>query len=138
MDELEKLLDEAAADIDCPMLTGVLPAILLFADDIVHFSYSASGLQYHLDVLNSLCTKRGVDGDCKEDKEPLSLGSQALQLSILTGTSRTSLSKLMRLTDYLGVLMHCSKGLSPATECLCKAAQRSLELFVESDEEVNS
>ncbi len=41
LDELEKLLEEAAADIDCPRLTEILLAILLFADDIARFSYSA-------------------------------------------------------------------------------------------------
>ncbi len=48
LDELEKLLEEAAADIDCPRLAGILLAILLFADDIALFSYSASRLQKQL------------------------------------------------------------------------------------------
>ncbi len=53
LDELEKLLEEAAAGIDCPMLTGMILAILLFADDIALFSYSALGLQKQLDILSS-------------------------------------------------------------------------------------
>ncbi len=43
LDELEKLLEEAAADVDCPMVTEDLLAILLLADDIAIFPYSASG-----------------------------------------------------------------------------------------------
>ncbi len=39
LDELETLLEEAAADMDCPMLTKTLLAILLFADDLVLLSY---------------------------------------------------------------------------------------------------
>ncbi len=69
--ELEKLLEEAAADIDCPMLTGVLLAILLFADDIALFSYSASGLQKQLDILNSFRAKRGLTVAAKKTKIPV-------------------------------------------------------------------
>ncbi len=42
------------------MLTGILLAILLFADDIAFFSNSASGLQKQLDILNNFCAKRGL------------------------------------------------------------------------------
>ncbi len=68
LDELEKLLEEAAADIDCPRLTEILLAILLFADDIALFSYSASGLQKQLDILSSFCAKRGLTVNVKKTK----------------------------------------------------------------------
>ncbi len=45
LDGLEKLLEEGAAYIDCPMLTEILLAILLIADDIALFSHSGLGLQ---------------------------------------------------------------------------------------------
>ena len=46
LDELEALLCDAADETDCPRLAhALLIATLLFADDIVLFSYSGKGLQ---------------------------------------------------------------------------------------------
>ncbi len=61
-------LEEAAADIDCPMLTmltGTLLAILLLADDIALFTYSASG---HEKQLYNFCAKRGLTVNVKKTK----------------------------------------------------------------------
>ncbi len=69
LDKLEKLLEESATDFDCPMLTGVLLAILLFADEIAIFSYSASGLQEQLGIPNNFLRQAWIDSECKEDKD---------------------------------------------------------------------
>ena len=60
IDEIEAMLKEAKDNIDVPMLLQSLVAILLFADDIALFSYSAEGLQTQLDILQMFCTMRGL------------------------------------------------------------------------------
>ena len=53
VDGLEKHLLETA-DIDAPTLMGVMVPLLLYADDLILMSESASGLQKQLDALASL------------------------------------------------------------------------------------
>ena len=55
LDDLETLLQEASDETDCPRLAELLIAILLFADDIVLFSYSSKGLQRHGHTASLLC-----------------------------------------------------------------------------------
>ena len=68
LDELEELLDNAAASTDCPSLASIILAILLFADDIALFSYSPSGLQKQLDILAQFCSERGLTVNVKKTK----------------------------------------------------------------------
>ncbi len=49
-------------------LADILLAILLFADDIALFSYSASGLQKQLDVLAEFCAARGLTVNVNKTK----------------------------------------------------------------------
>ena len=49
VDGLEKHLLETA-DIDAPKLMGVMVPLLLYADDLILMSESASGLQKQLDA----------------------------------------------------------------------------------------
>ena len=123
LDELEKLLEEAAADIDCPRLTGILLAILLFADDIALFSYSASGLQKQLDILSSFCAKRGLTVNVKKTKI---LVFEPRKSRVPSFFFNGDIIEQVDEFKYLGVLMHCTKGLSPAIEYLCKAAKRAM------------
>ena len=53
IDDLERVIREEDGD-GCP-LAGVIIPILLYADDIVLLSSSASGLQRQLDTLQSFC-----------------------------------------------------------------------------------
>ncbi len=123
LDELEKLLEEAAADIDCPMLRRMLLAILLFADDIALFSYSASGLQKQLDIVNDFCAKHGLTVNVNERDilvfEPQKSSAPSF---LFSGDIIEQVDEF----KYLRVLMHCTKGLSPAIEYLCKAAKRAM------------
>jgi len=57
VDGLEKHLLETA-DIDAPTLMGVMVPLLLYADDLILMSKSASGLQKQLDALASFCEQR--------------------------------------------------------------------------------
>ncbi len=120
LNELEKLLEEAATDIDCPRLTL---AILLFADDIALFSYSASGLQKQLDILSSFCAKRGLTVNVKKTKI---LVFEPRKSSIPSFFFNGDIIEQVDEFKYLGVMMHCTKGLSPAIEYLCKAAKRAM------------
>ncbi len=54
VDGLERHL-LATADIDAPLLRGVLVPLLLYADDLISMSESAAGLQKQLDALASFC-----------------------------------------------------------------------------------
>ena len=54
---MEKHLLETA-DIDAPTLMGVMVPLLLYADDLILMSESASGLQKQLDALASFCEQR--------------------------------------------------------------------------------
>jgi len=54
VDGLEKHLLETA-DIDAPTLMGFMVPLLLYADDLILMSESASGLQKQLDALASFC-----------------------------------------------------------------------------------
>ncbi len=87
VDELEKLLGEAAADIHCPMLTGIQLAILLFADDIALF-HTPQTPQTQLDILNKFCANRGLTVNVMKTKKAwcLSPGSKEFPLSSSTGT----------------------------------------------------
>ena len=57
VDGLEKHLLETA-DINAPTLMGVMVPLLLYADDVILMSQSASGLQKQLDALASSCEQR--------------------------------------------------------------------------------
>ena len=57
VDGREKHLLETA-DINAPTLMGVMVPLLLYADDVILMSQSASGLQKQLDALASSCEQR--------------------------------------------------------------------------------
>ena len=54
---LEKRLVETA-NVDASTLMGVMVPLLLYADDLILMSESASGLQKQLDALASFCERR--------------------------------------------------------------------------------
>ena len=65
--ELERML-ENASDIDAPCIADVLLAILPFAVDIIRFSYSPSGLQKQLDILERLLSCQRSEREHQEDQ----------------------------------------------------------------------
>ncbi len=91
------------------MLTGASLAILLFANDIALFSYSATGMQKQLDILNRFCVRRGLTVNVQKTKilvfEPQSSSAASFNGDIIEHEFKT-----------WGSLMHCTKGLSPAIE----------------------
>ena len=123
LDELEQKLEESAADIDCPEIAGILLAILLFADDIALFSYSPRGLQKQLDILSRFCAARGLTVNVKKTKI---LVFEARKSSHTSFYFNGDIIDQVDEFKYLGILMHGTKGLSPAIEYLCKAAKRAM------------
>ena len=65
---LEKYLLEIA-DIHAPKLMGVMVPLLLYADDLILMSESASGLQKQLDALASFCEQRLLTVNLSKTKE---------------------------------------------------------------------
>ena len=123
LDELEKLLEDAYNDIDCPRIADILLAILLFADDIALFSYSMQGLQKQLDILAAFCDARGLTVNVSKTKT-LVFENRRSEVPPFqyAGNSIERVDEF----KYLGILMHGTKGLSPAIEFLCKAARRAM------------
>ena len=123
LDELEKLLEDAYSDIDCPRIADILLAILLFADDIALFSYSMQGLQKQLDILAAFCDARGLTVNVSKTKT-LVFENRRSEVPPFqyAGNSIERVDEF----KYLGILMHGTKGLSPAIEFLCKAARRAM------------
>ena len=117
LDELEKLIEEAGADIDCPILTGISLAILLFADDITLFLYSASGLQKQLDILNNFCVKRGSTVNVNKTKIQVFEHRKSSTPSFFFNGDIIEQVNDFR---HLGVLMHSTKRLRPAIEYLAR------------------
>ena len=114
---------EAASDIDCPQIADIVLAILLFADDIAPFSYSAAGLQKQLDILSKFCAACGLSVNVKKTKIVVfELRKSITSCFYFNGDTIEQVDKF----KYLGVLMHGTKGLSPAIEYLCKAAKRAM------------
>ena len=122
LDELERLLDNAS-DIDAPRIADILLAILLFADDIALFSYSASGLQKQLDILAEFCLARGLSVNVKKTKTLVFERRKSVTPAFLyEGNVIEQVDEF----KYLGILTDGTKGLSPALELLCKAAKRAM------------
>jgi len=67
VDGLEKHLLETA-DIDAATLMGVMVPLLLYADDLILMSESASGLQKQLDALASFCEQRQLTVNLSKTK----------------------------------------------------------------------
>jgi len=67
VDGLEKHLLETA-DIDAPTLMGVMVPLLLYADDLILMSESASGLQKQLDAIASFCEQRQLTVNLSKTK----------------------------------------------------------------------
>ena len=123
LDELEKLLEDAQSDIDCPRIASILLAILLFADDIALFSYSIQGLQKQLDILEAFCEARGLTVNVKKTK---TLVFEHRRSEVPAFRYAGDVIERVDEFKYLGILMHSTKGVSPAIDLLCKAARRAM------------
>ena len=98
---------------DCPQIAGILLAILLFAEDIALFSYSPCGLQKQLDILSRFCVARGLTVNVKKTKI---LVFEARKSSHTFFHFKGDVIDQVDEFKNLGMLMHGTKGLSPALD----------------------
>ena len=121
LDELETLL-ESCHEIDAPRIAELVLAILLFAD-IALFSYSVTGPQKQLDILGAFCAARGLTVNVKKTKTLVfEHRKSATPAFLYAGDPIEQVDEF----KYLGILMHGTRGLSPAIKFLCKAARRAM------------
>ena len=122
LDELETLL-ESCHEIDAPRIAELVLAILPFPDDIALFSYCVTGLQKHLNILEAFCAARGLTVNVKKTKTLVfEHRKSATPAFVYAGDHIEQVEEF----KYLGILMHGTKGLSPAIHFLCKAARRAM------------
>ena len=123
LDELGSLLEEASDEIDCPCLAEILIAVLLFADDVALFSYSKKGLQRLLDILQAFCFARGLKVKVQKIKTMVPEHQSSHTSPVLYAGNE--IEKFQE-SNYQGTVLKCSRTLSPAIECFCKAATRAM------------
>ena len=80
-------------------------------------------LQEQLDILSNFCAKHRLIVNVKKTKI---LVFQPWESSVPSFFLNGDIIEQVDEFRYIGVLMHCNKGLSPAIEFLCKAAKRDM------------
>ena len=123
IDEIERLLNDAKDQIDAPFLMGTLVAILLFADDIAMFAYSAKGLQAQLSILQQFCKDRGLDVNVSKTKIVV---FEARKTDAPSFFYNTQAIEQVQKFKYLGIVFHSTRGLSCAIDHLTIAARKAL------------
>ena len=94
----------------------------MFADDIAVFLYTPKGLQRQLDILQAFCSNRGKVNVQKT--KPMVFELQKSQTPPFT----YAVNDIEQIDNfkYLGMVMSYTQTLSPAIDCLCKAATRAM------------
>ena len=126
LDELEALPEDASEHVDCRRLAQLLIAILMFADDIALFSYSPRGLQHQLNILQELCTARGLKLNVQKTKTMVFESRKTFTPPFSYAGADIDQVEMFK---YLGTtmhVMHATRGLTAAVETLCKAAKRAM------------
>ena len=109
------------ADIDAPTLMGVMVPLLLYADDLILMSESASGLQKQLDALASFCEQRQLTVNLSKTKVVVFETRQSDVCDfVLSG------AVVERVESYkcLGFVVHATKGFG--TDALVATAKKAL------------
>lgn len=125
--DLEQQIMAAAArgeQLDLPQLSGRRIPPLMYADDCVLLSTSASGLQRQLDILERYCSERGLTVNLKKTKAMLLSGTDPdAQHPAKAAAAAVSTVRRARLTyaggmveavpdfKYLGITFHCTESL---------------------------
>ena len=122
VDRLEKHLLETA-DIDAPTLMGVMVPLLLYADDLILMSESASGLQKQLDALASFCEQRQLTVNLSETKVVVFEARQSDMCGfVLSG----AVVEWVESYKDLGFVVHATKILTFGTDALVATAKKAL------------
>ena len=123
IDDLEKLLLEAANKLDAPSLQDALIPLLLFADDLALFSHSPTGLQAQLSILQKFCRSRGLVVNVTKTKVVVfEHRKSACTPFHFEGEEIARVDAF----KYLGIMFHGNRGLSCAIEQLVLAGRKAL------------
>ena len=122
VDGLEKHL-LATADIDALTLMGVMVPLLLYADDLILMSESASGLQKQLDALASFCEQRQLAVNLSKTKVVV---FEARQSDVCDFVLSGAVVERVESYEYLGFVFHATKKLTFGTDALVATARKAL------------
>ncbi len=108
------------ADIDAPTLMGVMVLLLLYADDLILISESASGLEKQLDALASFCVQRQLTVNLSKTK--VVVFESDMCDFVVSGAA------VERVESYkcLGFFVHATKKLTLGTDALVAMAKMAL------------
>ena len=102
---------------------GVMVPLLLYADDLILMSASASGLQKQLDALASFCEQRQLTVNLSKTKVVVFEKQRSAMCDFrLNGAVVERVDKY----KYLGFNFHATKGLYFGTEALMAVARKAL------------
>ena len=122
VDGLEKHLLEMA-DVDAPILMGVMVPLLLYADDLILMSESAAGLQKQLDALASFCKERQLTVNLSNTKVVVFEHRQSDAPDfVLNG----AVVERVESYKYLGFFVHATKAMTFGTSLLLAAARKAM------------
>jgi hypothetical protein len=117
-------LPSAFSHNEAPILIDQSIPCLMFADDLVLLSTSASGLQSHLDRLQHYCDTWGLDVNLTKTKAIIFNGTGRLEkVDLQFDGRRVDVVKQYR---YLGVVFDNSGSLNPAANNLYSRALKAL------------
>ena len=122
VDGQEKHLRESA-DIDAPTIMGVMVPLLLYADDLILMSESASGLQKQLDALASFCEQRQLTVNLSKTKVVV---FEACQSDVCGFVLSGAVVEWVESYKYLGFVAHATKQLTFGTDALVATAKKAL------------
>ena len=108
---------------DSPSLLETLIPLLLFADDLAIFSYSPSGLQAQLRILEQFCRDRGLVVNVAKTKVIVFQHRKTACPAFYFGGEEIARVDAFK---YLGIVFHGTRGLSCAIEQLAVAARKAL------------
>ena len=123
VDGLETSLLETA-DIDAPTLMGVIMPLLLYADDLILMSESASGLQKQLDALASFCEQRQLSVNLSKTKVVVFEARQSDVCGFVL--HHGAVVERVESNKNLGFVVHATKKLTFGTDVLVATAKKAL------------
>ena len=122
IDELERVMLQRAEKADMPGLeTGRLVPLLMFADDLLVLSTSATGLQNQLDALQDFCTQRNLTVNTAKTK----IGIVVFEPAYTDTGDFTYTGRVCRFKS-LGLSIDAHLGVASAPEERYQAANKAL------------
>ncbi len=121
VDGLEQhLMDTVGHDV--PSLSGVLIPLLLYADDLIIMSTTATGLQRQLDALQQFCHQRQLSDNLAKTKV-VTFGSKAACQAFIFNSNEV---ERMESYKYLGFEFHATKSLAHGVSQPVSSAKKAM------------